>query len=312
MNGVEGIASPSYNSGGLRRELEDLGMKNWWQVLKVAVIQWRADRAAQLAAALAYYTLFSIAPLLLIVVAVAGALFGDKAVMGHLRSELVGFFGDEGAKLVEQMIALSRREGGGTMASIVSITLLVYGASRVFNQLKDNLNRIWHIEPQPKPKGQWINAVRDYLLSVAMVFLIGLMLLVSLVLHSVLATAKEWLTGSVPGAVSAAYFGEIAASVFVTTLLFAVMLRYLPDKHVEWRHVWVGAIVTAILFAIGKVLFGLYISRGTVSSTYGAAGSVIVVLLWAYYSALIFFFGAEFTRAQSQVFKQQEALEGGP
>lgn len=276
-------------------------MKSWWQVLKLAVAQWRKDRATQLAAALAYYALFSIAPLLLIAIAVSGALFGDRAVMGHLERELEGFFGREGAALVQQMVALARRDEGGISATVISIALLLYGASRVFNQLKDSLNLIWKVEPKPKTK--ILGAIRDYLLSFAMVLLVGIMLLMSLVLHSTLATTRNWLADSVPGAVTTAYFGEIAASLLVTTILFAFMQKYLPDTHVPWRYVWVGAFVAATLFVMGKFLFGLYISRGSVKSTYGAAGSVIVVLLWAHYSALIFCFGAEFIHAQSVVFQ---------
>jgi membrane protein len=279
-------------------------IQRWWQVLKITIAGFQADRVTQLAAALAYFTLFSIAPLLLVVVAVAGAMFGDKAVEGHLASELRGYVGDESAALLQQMVALARRQGGGGIASLLSVGLLLYGASKVFNQLKVALNDIWNVKPRKQAR-LWYT-IKYYLFSMGMVLSVGFVLLVSLVLHTFLSTMQGWIEGSVPAAMRAAYLWEIAASILVTGLLFALMLKYLPDTRVPWTHVWLGAYFTAILFTIGKLLFGWYLSRGTVGSTYGAAGSVIVVLLWAYYSALIFLLGAEFTRAHATVFGRGE------
>ena len=274
--------------------------QRWWQVFKITATAFQANRTSQLAAALAYYTLFSVAPLLLVVVAVAGALLGDKAVVGHLDEELREFVGKESAALLQEMVALARRQGGGGIASIVSIVLLLYGASSVFNQLKVALNKIWNVEP--RKSARLLYTVKYYLLSFGMVLSVGFVLLVSLVLHTVLVAMQKWVEGSVPATMRAAYFWEIVGSVLVTSLLFAMMLKSLPDTRVPWKDVWLGAFFTAILFTLGKFLFGLYLSRGTVGSTYGAAGSVIVVLLWAYYSALIFLLGAEFTHAHAQVF----------
>ena len=282
-------------------------LQSWWQVLRITVADFRADRASQMAAALAYYTLFSIAPLLLVVVAVAGALLGDKAVVGHLDEELRGFVGQEGAALLQEMVALARRRGGGGIASVLSVLLLLYGASSVFSQLKVALNNIWDIEPR-KSARLWYT-VKYYLFSFGMVLSVGFVLLVSLILHAILAAMQNWVEGSVPLAVRTAYLWEIAGSILVTSLLFALILKFLPDTHVPWKNVWLGAFVTAVLFTIGKWLFGLYLSHSAIGSSYGAAGSVIVVLLWAYYSALIFLLGAEFTQAQARVFGKEEQPE---
>lgn len=279
----------------------------WWQVFKIAVLDWQKDKVTQLAAALAYYTLFSFAPLLLVLIAVAGTLFGDKAVAGHLYQELRGFLGKEGAAFVQEMVARANQPGAGTTASLISIAMLLYGASNVFSQLKEAMDTIWDVGPH-QTAGLW-NTIKYYLLSFGMVLSVGFVLLVSMVLHTILATAQKWLEGSVPGTFSIAYISEMLGSLVVTTLLFALMLKYLPDTHVAWRHVWLGAFFTAVLFAIGKFLFGWYLSRGTIGSTYGAAGSVIVVLLWAYYSSLIFLFGAEFTHAHARVFGKGEKVE---
>ena len=290
-------------TGNSRTKIAQFGQQ-WLQVLKITIAGYQADRISQLAAALAYYTLFSIAPLLLVVVAVAGALFGDLAVVGHLARELRGFVGEEGAVLLQQMVARARRQGGGGIASLVSVALLLYGASKVFNQLKIALNDIWKVEP--RKQARWWYTVKYYVLSMGMVLSVGFVLLVSLVLHTVLATMQKWIEGSVPAAMRAAYLWEIAGSILVTSLLFAMILKYLPDTRVPWKNVWLGAFVTANLFTIGKLLFGWYLSRGTVGSTYGAAGSVVVVLLWAYYSSLIFLLGAEFTQAHAKVFGRDD------
>jgi membrane protein len=275
-------------------------IRRWWQVLTITVFDWQEDKATQLAAALAYFTLFSIAPLAIVMIAIAGALFGDQSVSGHLYQDLRAYMGAEAASFIQGMVAKASQPGAGKVASIISLCFLLYGASHVFSQLKEALNTVWEVET-PADAG-FFHTIRYYLLSFAMVLSVGFVLLVSLILHTFLATAQKWLEGAIPGSFFVAYLSETGASLIVTALLFALILKYLPDCHVAWKHVWLGAFVTAVLFTVGKFLFALYLSRGTIGSSYGAAGSVIVILLWAYYSALIFLFGAEFTQAHARVF----------
>ncbi len=273
---------------------------SWWQVIKTTVTDWQEDKATRLAAALAYYTLFSIAPLLLVVTAVAGFAFGDEAVSGQLDQQLQSFMGEDGAAVVEEMVARARKPASGIAASLIGMGLLVWGATGVFSELKDALNTIWEVEPQPN-RG-WMATIKDRLLSFAMVLSVGFLLLVSLVVSTALSAAEGVMGNLIPGPDILVHLANGLVSLVVIAVLFALIFRYLPDVHVPWRHVWLGALVTAILFTAGKFLFGLYLGRGAIGTTYGAAGSVVVVLLWAYYSSLILFLGAEFTQAHARAF----------
>ena len=271
---------------------------SWWQILKTTVADWQEDKATQLAAALAYYTLFSIAPLLLVATAVAGFAFGDEAVSGQLDQQLQSFLGADGAKMVEEMIASARKPESGVLASVIGVAVLLWGASGVFTQLKDALNTIWEVPA--KPGRGWLMTIKDRVLSFAMVLSIGFLLLVSLLMSTALEAAQKWLGNLIPGPDALISVANEIASLLVVALLFALIFRYLPDVRVPWRHVWLGALATAVLFTLGKFLFGLYLGRGAIGSNYGPAGSVIVILLWAYYSSLILFLGAEFTQAHAR------------
>jgi membrane protein len=261
---------------------------------------WSEDKAARLGAALAYYTAFSIAPLLVIAVAVAGLVFGEEAAYGQLRDELAGLLGPDGGAAVEEMIAGARRTSTGIVSLVIGGAMLLFGASGVFGQLQDALNTIWEVEPRPG-RGVW-GVLQDRFLSFAMVLGTGFLLLVSLVLSAATAALADAFAASSPALTAVGVALQTILSLAVTTALFAAIFKLLPDAEVRWRDVWVGAAVTAVLFAIGRALLGLYLGRGAFASSYGAAGSVLVVLLWVYYASQILFLGAEFTQVWANRF----------
>jgi membrane protein len=263
-----------------------------WQLLKAAVKAWSDDYAPSMGAALSYYTLFSIAPLLLIVTAVAGWFFGDQAVRGELVGSLQYLMGEEGAKAIEGLLAAVSKPREGIVAGLIGLFVLMIGATTVFGELQNNLDRIWHAPAHEVAKGWW-RLLRSRLLSLGMILGIAFLLMVSLVFDAVLQSlGKMWGTG----------MGKALAQVLnaciafgLTTTVFAMIYKLMPRAKIEWHDVWVGAAVTAALFAIGKYLIGLYIGRSAVASAFGAAGSLVVVMVWVYYSAQIFLLGAEFT-----------------
>lgn len=264
------------------------------ELLKETFKEWQEDKASRLAAALAYYTAFSIAPLLIIAIAIAAVVFGEEAARGGIEDQLRGLIGQQGAQAVEEMIKNSSKPAEGTIATIISVVFLLFGASGVFGQLQDSLNTIWEVAP--KPGRGVMGFIKDRFLSFTMVLSIGFLLLVSLVLSAVLAGLNNVLGGMMPGLSFLWGLLNFLISFGVITLLFALIYRVLPDAKIAWGDVWFGAIITALLFTIGKSLIGLYLGNSSVGSTYGAAGSFVVLLLWVNYSAQILFFGAEFTQ----------------
>jgi len=268
---------------------------SWWRVFTVAATEWQAHKVPRLGAALAYYTVFSIAPLLVIVTAIAAFVFGREAVDGQLQQQLRGFLGADGAQAVQSLLADAYQPGSGMAAVLLGLGTLVIGASAVFGQLKDALNTIWEV--QPKPGSTLLTLIRDEFLSFAMVLCIGFLLLVSLVISSALAAVHSYSVGLLPGQEALFHAANLLASFLVVTLLFALIFKVLPDAYIAWRDVWSGALLTAVLFELGKLLIGLYLGNASVGSSYGAAGSIIVILIWAYYSAQILLFGAELTHA---------------
>jgi membrane protein len=266
--------------------------KQGWQLLKGAVKAWSDDYAPSMGAALSYYTLFSIAPLLLIVIAVAGWFFGDEAVRGELVGSLQYLMGEEGAKAVEGMLASVSQPKEGILATVIGIFVLLLGATTVFGELQNDLDRIWRAPARETEKGWW-RLLRSRLLSLGMILGIAFLLMVSLVLDAVLqALGKMWGTGAWKAFAQVLNF---VVAFGLTTTIFAMIYKLMPRAKIEWHDVWVGAAVTAALFAIGKFLIGLYIGRSAVASSFGAAGSLVVVMIWVYYSAQIFLLGAEFT-----------------
>jgi membrane protein len=274
-------------------------LKRIFKLLKDTVTEWNEDNVPMFAAALAYYTIFSLAPLLLIAIAIVGFFFGEAAAQGEIVRQIQGLIGKDGAEAIQTMIQNAHRPGsGGTLATIVGVVLLFLGASGVFGQLQTALNTIWEVKPKP---GKGIQSfLQSRFLSFAMVLVIGFLLLVSLVLSTVLAAIGNFFNNLLPGFAALGEIINFVVSFAVVTLLFAGIYKFLPDVKVPWKNLWVGAGVTSLLFTIGKALIGLYLGSSGVGSTYGAAGSIVVLLLWVFYSAQILLFGAEFTQVYSK------------
>lgn len=260
--------------------------------------QWGEDKVSRLAAALAYFTVFSIAPLLIIAISVAAIFFGEEAARGQIVDQIQGLMGQEGAAAVESMIANANQVQGGLIATVIGIVTLLFGASGVFGQLQDALNTIWEVAPKP---GQGvINFIRSRFLSFGMVLIIAFLLLVSLVISATVAAAGTYVAGLSPGLAVLWESINFLVSFGVITLLFAAIYKVLPDVKIAWGDVWIGAAVTALLFTIGRTLIGLYLGNAAVGSAYGAAGSLVVLLVWVFYSAQILLFGAEFTQVYTR------------
>ena len=267
--------------------------KSIFSLLKEAFTEWREDEALQLGAALAYYTLFSIAPMLLVVISVAGFVFGREAVQGQLDNQIQGLVGAQGADAIQTMVAnAGQHKEGGIWATVIAFVTILFGATGVFTQLQTSLNHIWDVKPKPQGiKG----LLRARAAAFGMLLGIGFLLLVSLVVSAGLAAAGNYLLSIFPAAEFLLQALNFVVSFAVITVLFAMIFRFLPDVKIAWRDVWFGAAVTALLFTIGKTLIGLYLGNSSVASVYGAAGSLVILLLWAYYSSQILFLGAELT-----------------
>lgn len=270
-------------------------LKAVWEFLKRVVLQWLDDQPFQLAASLSYYALFSLAPLLTIAIAVAGLVFSREAAQNEIVQALQGLIGPESARAVQALIEnASKRPGNGVLSALLGLLLLLLGAGGVVGQLQNALNTIWGVTPK---SGQAFWAfIRQRILSLAMVLAIGFLLLVSLVISALLAALTQLLGALVGGAALAAHFLDVLLSFALVALLFAMIYKFLPDVRIRWKDVWIGAALTSLLFAVGKSAIGLYLGTSGVASSYGAAGSVVTILLWVYYSSLILFLGAEFTQ----------------
>ena len=266
--------------------------KQGWQLTKSATQAWSDDYAPSMGAALSYYTLFSIAPLLLIVISVAGMIFGEKAVQGELTGSLQFLMGEEGARAVEGLLSSVSEPKEGLIATVIGIFVLLLGATTVFGELQNALDRIWRAPARKDASSLW-RLLRSRLLSFGMILGMAFLLMVSLVLDTVLqALGKMWGTGAFEAIGQAL---NMVVGFAITTTIFAMIYKLLPRAKVAWHDVWVGAAVTAVLFTLGKFLISLYIGRSAVASSFGAAGSLVVVMIWVYYSAQIFLLGAEFT-----------------
>ena len=275
--------------------------KNWWRLVRETVTEWWADDALRLGAALAYYTVFSLAPVLVIVIGVSGLVFGEDAARTGLLDQLRGLMGPEGAAAVETVIeGAARHESTSRQAAILAVVLTVLGASGAFGQLQRALNEIWEVADS-RNEGGIGRLLRSRLLSFGMVLLIGFLLLVSLVMAALVASLDELLVQRVAALQPLLALVQFALSLGVATLLFAAIFKVLPDTDVRWSDVWLGAFVTALLFEVGKTLIGLYIGNAGVGSVYGAAGSLVTLLLWVYYSSQILFLGAEFTQVWARL-----------
>jgi membrane protein len=273
-------------------------LKSAWPILKQTFSEWNTDNAPRLGAALSYYTVFSLAPVLVLVIAVAGVFLGQDAAQGKIVDQLSGLLGQDSARFLQEAIARVGRQGGGLTASLIGLVTLLVGATGVMIELQDALNTVWKVLPKP---GTGIGGIkrllRVRLLSLALVLSLGFLLLVSLVMSALLEGVVHWLGGFFGQWVVLGYVVNYGVSIGVIALFFALLFKVLPDAKVHWKDVWIGAILTSLLFHLGKYLIALYIGRASVASSFGAAGSLAVLLVWIYYSAQIVLLGAEFTRA---------------
>jgi membrane protein len=271
-----------------------IAIHSLWPLVKESIAEWSDDYAPSMGAALAYYTIFSIAPLIIIAVAVAGFVFGAEAARGEIFAQLRGMIGDDGAAAVQGLVKSASEPGKGTFAAIAGVVTLLVGATTVFNELQSDLDRIWDV---PKSTQSGIKVLlRGRLLSFGMILGVGFLLLVSLVLSAGLSALTRFWDNRFAGWEVVLQAVNFVVTFAIVTGLFAMIYKLLPRCRIEWRDVWVGAMVTSLLFAIGKLLIGLYLGKSGVASGFGAAGSLVIVLVWVYYSSQIFLLGAEFTK----------------
>ncbi len=271
-----------------------MSLKQMWRLLKETFKEWNDDKASRLAAALSYYTIFSLAPLLIIAIAIAGAVFGDEAASGEIVKQIQGLVGKAGAEVIQTALQNAQKPDTRNFASIISIAVLLFGASNVFAQIQDALNTIWEVEP--KPGRSILLTLRKRFVSFAMVAGVGFLLLVSLIVNTALEAMLKYFNNLLPGFDWLWQIGNFAISFAVITVLFAFIYKFIPDAKIAWNDVWIGSAMTSLLFVIGKYLLGLYLGNSSFGSAYGAAGSLIVLLAWINYAAQIIFFGAEFTQ----------------
>lgn len=264
-----------------------------------AIGAWVDDFAPSMGAAIAYYTAFSLAPLLVIVIAVSGAIFGREAVTGQITQQLADLIGGEGARLVQGLIASASDTERGLVAGTVSTLVLFVGATTVFAELQSALDRIWRVPEREKPQGVWA-ILRARLLSFGLILGLAFLLMVSLVVGAAIAAMGKWVSGLMPGAEALLQALNILVSLSFSSVLFAMIFKFMPSTSVAWRDVWVGALVTAALFELGKLLIGLYLGKSGITESFQAAGSLVVLLAWVYYAAQIFLLGAEFTKVYAQ------------
>lgn len=269
-------------------------LKNILELFSSSFKEWNEDRASRLSAALAYYTVFSISPLLIIALAVAGQFFDQNAVRNELMAQIGGLVGQQGAEMVELMLESAGKPADSLIASVIGVVVLLLGASGVFGELQSALNTIWEVAP--KPERGLIDTIKIRFLSFTMVIGVGFLLLVSLMVSTILSILNNFLANSIQPVLFLLQFMNTVVSLGAITFIFALIFKFVPDVKIAWRDVWLGAFVTALLFTIGKLAIGFYLGSSSVTSTYGAAGSLVIILLWVYYSTQILFFGAEFTQ----------------
>ena len=303
------------SGSGLRRvgELRGVrGLRGLWGLMRKAVSAWSEDYAPSMGAALAYYTLFSVAPLLLIVISVAGLVFGEEAARGEIMVQLQDLMGRESAQAVETLLQSVNKPGQGLISTLVGVVVLIIGATTVFAELQDAMDRIWRVERPPS--GGITKLLRKRLLSLGLVLGIGFLLMVSLVVSAALAALGRWWAPWLgEGLLLLADTLNFVVSLALMTVIFANIYKWLPRVRLGWRDVWIGAAITSLLFTVGKTLIGYYIGRSGIASTFGAAASLVVLLVWVYYSAQIFLLGAEFTRAYAVRYGSQRGrMEPAP
>jgi membrane protein len=273
-------------------------VRSWGPLFVQSFNDWLEDRALRFSAALAYYSIFAMAPLVIIAISVAGLIFGEEAARGQIYQQIEWLVGPKGAAEIQSLIQASSNTPKSVLATIVGVVTLLIGASGVFGQLKDALNSIWGVMLKP---GGIMGSVKEYLLSFSMVLAVGFLVIVSLLLSALLQAVNNFMTGYLP---IPGFVGPLAEvlSFVILTALFALIFKVLPDVEIGWEDVWIGATVTAVLFTIGKALISLYLGTSSIASSFGAAGALILILVWVYYSTTIFFLGAEFTKVYASRF----------
>ncbi|SEO83397.1 YihY/virulence factor BrkB family protein [Nitrosovibrio sp. Nv6] len=269
-------------------------MRQIWALVKASFSSWIDDYAPSMGAALAYYTMFSIAPLLLIVISTAGLVFGEEAVRGEIFGQLRGLMGEEGALAVQGLLESVSDKEEGVAGTVIGTVLLLIGATTVFGELQNAFDRIWRVPGKDKKEGIW-GLIRSRLLSFGIILGIGFLLIVSLVLSAAVAALGKWWGPFFSNLEILATGVNFIVSFALMTAVFAMLYKFMPRVKIQWEDVWAGAAVTALLFTVGKILIGVYIGKSAISSGFGAAGSLVVVLVWVYYSAQIFLLGVEFT-----------------
>lgn len=276
-------------------------LRSGWSMAREVVEELRADEPLHLAAALSYYTLLSLAPLLIVVVAIAGLAFGREAVEGRLVAEMQGLVGQSGAEVIQTILRNAEGPKRGFVSLAIGLVTLVIGATTALIELQSSLNRIWDVKAEAKKNRNFVWAlVRDRILSLAMIFAFGFLLLVSLVISSALSAAGAWLEGRMTLQPAIWQLLNTAASFGIVAVFIAMIFKFLPDAKIRWRDVWFGTLVTAVFFTAGKYVIGLYLGRASIGSAYGAAGSVVALMVWIYYASLIFFVGAEITHVHTK------------
>jgi membrane protein len=274
-------------------------LKTIWILLKNTAIKWQEDKVSLWAAAIAFYTIFSLAPLLIIAITIAGAVFGQEAAQNQIVEQIQGLIGNQGAQAVGIMIQNTQQPGAkGVLATTFGVATLLLGASAVFGQLQEALNTIWDIKPQSGINIK--NFLQKRLLSFTIVLVIGFLLLVSLILSAVLAAIANFFGHLFPQWIQLGQMLNLIFSFGGTTLLFALLYKVLPDINIAWSNIWIGATTAALLFTIGKSLIGLYLGNSSIGSSYGAASSLVIVLIWVFFSAQILLLGAEFTQVYTK------------
>jgi membrane protein len=289
------------NSAPTRHERPHPTFKQWWELSKHALTAWKEDYAPSMGAALSYYSIFSMAPLLLIVISVAGLVFGQDAARGEVFGQLRGLMGPEAAKAVEDILTSVNKPSQGIVSTIIGLVVLLIGATTVFGELQDALDRIWRAPARSRAGGLW-TLLRSRMLSFGMILGIAFLLMVSLVLGAAVSAIGKLWGDAFLGWEILAQFINVALGFALTTGVFAMIYKIMPRVVVRWHDVWLGAAVTALLFTLGRFLIGLYIGKSGVASGFGAAGSLIVIFVWVYYSAQIFLMGAEFTWLYAKTF----------
>lgn len=267
----------------------------WAKLFKDAVSAWSDDYAPSMGAAISYYTLFSLAPLLVLVIAVAGLAFGAEAVRGQIAAQLGALMGSDTAQAIEGMVQSAAISGKGVWATAISIGVLLVGATSVFSELQSALDRIWHVPESRKPSGIW-GLLRARLFSLGLILGLAFLLMVSLAVSAGIAAFGSYLGTLMPGQEVVLQVLNTAVAVSVTTVLFAMIFKWMPTAKVAWHDVWVGAGVTAVLFELGKLAIGLYLGKSALADSFAGAGALVILLAWVYYAAQIFLLGAEFTK----------------